>query len=79
MVSACGLKLVIVSAPIPGWNTKVSLPGPPTEMDGDGLEERVAGGSVMSVPPFPSDAKLKVPSKLSKVRTRGMASVGHGE
>ena len=46
---------------------------------GTGWRNSVAGGSVMSVPPFPSDAKLNVPLKLSKVRARGMASVGHRE
>ena len=33
MVSACGLKLMMVSAPTPGANTKLSLPGPPTVTD----------------------------------------------
>jgi hypothetical protein len=32
------------------------------------LNVHVAGGSVMSVPPCPSDAKLNVPLKLSNVK-----------
>ena len=36
--------------------------------DTDVLEPPVAAGSVMSVPPFPSDAKLNVPLKLSNVK-----------
>ena len=74
-MSPCGLKLEIVSAPMFGWNTKVSLPVP--QIDAEALEEPVAGGSVMSVPPCPSDAKLNVPSKLTNVRLAECASVGH--
>ena len=45
---------------------KSVVAGPPIETDI--LEEFVAGGSVMSVPPLPSDAKLNVPLKLSNVK-----------
>ena len=33
MVSCCGLKLAMVSAPMPGWKTKLSLPGPPNQTE----------------------------------------------